>query len=931
MREKQLYILDAYGLIYRAYYAFMNTRMMSPKGINTSTVFGFMLALEDILKKQKPTHIAVAFDIGRSTFRHKMYAEYKANRDATPEEIKVSVPIIRQILGLMNIEMLEDPEFEADDIVGTLAKRADKEGFDVFMVTSDKDYCQLVDEHIFIYKPGKSGGPAEVMGVKEVCEKFEIKNPSQVIDVLALWGDSSDNIPGVPGVGEKTAKKLVAEFGSAENILLNVDKLSGKQKQSFIDNAELLKLSKELVTIELNVPIDFNEDNLKVKPANETALAEIFVELNFKTLINKFITNTITSSSVAKPKDDFGQGDLFAPAPTQGALFDAVQTSQYESVGTISHQYYVLTTDDSINELIVDIEKQKEFCFDTETTGLDPHTNSLVGISFSLQAHTGYYLPLDDSLPDSLRKLLKFKAVFENENISKIGHNLKFDILFLHQYKIYVRGNLFDTMLVHYLLHPEQNHKLDNLARKYFNYSPIPIENLIGRKGVAQLNMKNIPLAEISEYACEDSDLTWQLKEILQPQLVENKISDLYFNLEARLLKVLIDVELNGFKIDVNYLKYYSNILANDIISIENEIYKLAEQRFNLASPKQLGEVLFEKMKIPYDGKLTKTKQYSTAEETLLLLTENHPIISLILDYRGLTKLQSTYVETLPKMVNEATGKIHTSFNQSLAVTGRLSSSNPNLQNIPIRDARGREIRKAFIASEGCVILSADYSQIELRLMAHMSSDAAMIEAFSNNADIHTSTAAKVFKISVEEVTREQRSKAKTANFGIIYGITAFGLSQRMNIGRKEASDLIQEYFKTFPGVKQYMSDITAYAREHGYVQTLLGRRRYLADINSQNAVVRGMAERNAINAPIQGTAADVIKKAMIAIYEAFERENLQSKMILQVHDELVFDVLKNELEMVKAIVKHEMEKAMQLSVPLLVEMGTGNNWLEAH
>jgi len=927
MSEKRLFLIDSYAMIYRSYYAFINTPMYSSKGVNTSTVFGFLLALDEILKKQKPTHIAAAFDSSKPTFRHEMYPQYKANRQASPEEIHNSIPIIQKILNLMNIEIFECPGYEADDIIGTIAKKAAQNGFKVFMVTPDKDFCQLVDDNISIYKPRKSGNDAEILGINEVKQKFGINDTNQVIDILALWGDTSDNIPGVPGVGEKTAQKLIAEFSTVENILNNLDKLSVKQQSAFKENIADLNISKKLVTIETSVPLEFIEEKLVLKKIKENELKEYFNELNFKSLISKFFNSTNDSAAV---KREYMQGNLFDIPEVEQEMKSEVQS--YETTKTVQHSYRIIENETEISGFIELLKTKKEFCFDTETTGLDPHNDSLVGISISFLPHEAYYIPIDLDRSKSIKLLTGFKPVFENAEIPKIGQNLKFDILFLKNYTVDVKGKLFDTMLAHYILQPEQSHKMDNLAIKYLNYKPIAIEELIGKKGPAQLNMQAVPLDIIGEYSCEDADITIQLKNVLEPELKKLGFDDLFNNLEMKLLSVLVDIELCGFKIDVDYLKNYSIALKNDIKSIEIEIYKLAGEEFNIASPKQLGIILFEKLKISDDAKLTKTQQYSTNEETLQSLINKHSIVNQILEYRGLTKLLSTYVEALPRLVNRQTGKVHTSFNQSLAVTGRLSSNNPNLQNIPIREARGREIRNAFIPSSAeNILLSADYSQIELRLMAHFSKDENMIDAFKNNQDIHTSTASKVFKVKIEEVTKEQRSKAKTANFGIIYGISAFGLSQRMGIPRKEANELIEEYFKTFPGVKKYMTDVIQFAKQNGYVETLMKRRRYLPDINSKNATVRGMAERNAINSPVQGTAADIIKLAMINVHEEFESNNLKSKMILQVHDELIFDVYRPELDNVKKIVKNKMENVLKLSIPLIVELGVGNTWLEAH
>ena len=927
--EKRLFLFDAYALIYRAYYAFINSQMYSSKGFNTSTTFGFLLALEDVIRNQNPTHIIVGFDTSTPTFRHEMYKEYKAHRPASPEEIHSSVPVIKEILGLMNIQIIEYPGFEADDVIGTLAVKASNAGFNVFMVTPDKDYCQLVTDKVKIYKPGKAGSSAEIMGIDEVLAKFEIKDTAQVIDILALWGDASDNIPGVPGIGEKTAKKLISEFNSVENLLNNLDKLSGKQKLNFETNIENLHLSKKLVTICTDVPIEFNENECFVKEFSNPKLLEKFNELNFKTLINRFLK---VAQTPVIPKQ--------ATGPVQGSLFDmgspniepiAINTNLLTSKD-VEHIYKLLHTESEIVELIKVLETLTAFCFDTETTGLNPYTDKLIGIAISFKKFEAFYIPISLDGAESKRVLALLKPVLENERIVKIGQNLKFDILFLKSYGIEVKGKLFDTMLAHYLLQPEQNHKMDVLAEKYLNYKPISIEELIGKKGVSQLNMKDIAVEKVAEYSGEDADVTLQLKEVLEKEIDKNSLTHLYYDIESRLLEALIYVESNGFTIDTEYLVNYNIKLTNDIQTVEDEIIALAGQKFNIASPKQLGEILFEKLAIPYEGKLTKTKQYSTAEEQLQYLTEKHPIINKILDYRSLTKLQSTYVEALPLMVNKITGKIHTTFNQTLAVTGRLSSINPNLQNIPMRGARGREIRNAFIPSgKDYTILSADYSQIELRVMAHFCKDELMMQAYFQNLDIHASTASKIFKVPLEDVTKDQRSSAKTANFGIIYGISAFGLSQRLNIPRKEAADLIDEYFKSFPNVKKYMVESIAFAREHGYVETLLKRRRYLPDINSQNANIRGMAERNAINSPVQGTAADIIKLAMVKIYDEIRKRNLKSKMILQVHDELVFDVFLPELEEMKILVKENMENAMKLDVPLLVEIGIGNTWLQAH
>jgi DNA polymerase-1 len=901
--------------------------MFNSKGINTSTIFGFLLSLEDILRNQKPTHIAAAFDTAKPTFRHKLYKKYKENRLVTPEEIRNSIPVIKKLLELMNIEILESPGYEADDIIGTIAKKAVKNNFKVYMVTSDKDYCQLVEDNIFIFKPKKSGNESEIMGIEEVKKKYGVEFPEQIIDLLALWGDASDNIPGVPGIGEKTASKLIAEYKTIDNLIQNIDKLSSKQNSAIKQNLNDLLLSKQLVTINTSVPIEYMVDKLKLSDFKETELKELLLDLNLRTLVTKFIKSTNIEGY--KPVGQYIQASLFEQEKHKN---EPNTSSEYHTINSVNHIYHKLEEESQIIELAKILEKEKQFCFDTETTGLDTLNDFLVGVSICFKKNEAYYIPLPDNFEQARQRLDLLKEIFEDRKIIKIGHNLKFDILFFCKYNIKVTGELFDTMIAHYLIQPEQSHKMDFLAEKYMNYSPVPIEELIGMKGSSQINMKNVPLEKIGEYAAEDADVTFQLKEIFQKELEKNDLKDLFYNIESKLLKVLIDIELNGFKIDLEYLNYYSILLNKEIEKVEKEIYLEANEKFNINSPKQLGEILFEKLKISENAKKTKTKQYSTNEDVLQGLTNKHPIINKILDYRSLTKLLSTYVDALPKLVNSKTGKVHTTFNQTLAVTGRLSSNNPNLQNIPIREARGREIRNAFIPStSNNILLSADYSQIELRIMAHISEDENMIEAFKEKEDIHSSTAAKVFKIPINEVNKEQRSKAKTANFGIIYGISSFGLAQRMNISKKEASELIEEYFKTFPGVRRYMSDTINFARENKYVQTIFKRKRFLPDINSQNSFVRGMAERNAINTPIQGSAADIIKIAMVNIFDSFNELGLKSKMILQVHDELVFDVLKTELEEVKQIVKSKMENPVKLKVPLIVDIGIGNNWLEAH
>jgi DNA polymerase-1 len=930
MAEKRLFLIDAYALIYRSYYAFINNPMRNAAGFNTSTIFGFINTIEEIIRVQKPTHLGVAFDLPTPTFRHEIFPEYKANRPPSPEDIRNSVPIIKQIIDYLNIARLELPGFEADDVVGTIAKKAEKEGFTVYMMTSDKDYGQLVSDNIFIFKPRKFGNDVEIVGVPEILKKYSIQDPMQVVDILALWGDAVDNVPGVPGVGEKTACKLVGEYGSVEHLLEKRDELKGKLKQSVDESIDKLALAKTLVTIKCDVPLEFNADSLLLKPYNEEALKAIFQELNFKTLINRFIKSEVVKAAPVVNKQ-YVQGSLFDMPAAPEAPLEHFEITNYSTINDVPHEYKVID-ETNFDEFVNMYEKLNEFCFDTETTGLDPHSDFLVGISFSHETHKGYYLPVPSDFNKACELLNKLKPLFGNNKTMMIGHNIKFDILFLLRYGVEVKGLLFDTMIAHYLIEPEQGHKMDTLSENYLNYKPVAIEELIGKKGAGQKIMSQVPIEKIKEYASEDADVTYQLKQILEKEISSKSLDNLFYNIEIKLLKVLIKLEVDGVKIDCNALAEYAKTLREDIIAIESEIYKLANGEFNISSPKQLGTILFEKLQIEGNNKMTKTSQYSTSEETLQELTDKHPIINKILEYRSLTKLLSTYVEALPKLVNERTGRIHTSFNQTIAATGRLSSTNPNLQNIPIRDEKGREIRKSFVApSDEFLVLSADYSQIELRIMAHMSDDESMKQAFMNNEDIHTATAAKIYGIPLADVSREQRSKAKTANFGIIYGISAFGLAQRLNIPRKEASELIEGYFKNFPGVKTYMNNCIAVAREKGYVETLMGRRRLLPDINSKNSMVRGMAERNAINSPIQGSAADIIKLAMINIQEKLDAGKYKSQMVIQVHDELLFYISINEVDSIKAIVKHEMENAIQLNVPLIVDMGVGKNWLEAH
>ena len=922
--SKKLFLLDAYALIYRAYFAFIRNPRFNSKGLNTSAIFGFTNTLEEVLKNENPTHIAVVFDLPSPTFRHEIYADYKANREETPEDIRKAIPFIKEIVSAHHIPILEKEGYEADDVIGTIANKAEEKGFEVFLMTPDKDFSQLVNDNIFMYKPRRSGSDMEILDRQKICENYNIENPAQFIDILALWGDSSDNIPGAPGIGEKTAAKLIREFGSIENLIQNTDKLKGKQKENIENNIEQIKLSKILATIKTDAPVNFEPEKLKFGKPDYNALKSIYEELEFRNLISRLVQQ----AQGRKPE-----------TAVQGSLFDTGSTApetttelHYKTIETVSHTYHTIDTPEKRKDLVKTLESLEEFCFDTETTSLDPNNCGLIGISFSFKAHEAYYVPVAQNKTEVQSIVNEYKPVFENENISKTGQNIKFDMLVLAGYGIRVKGRLFDTMLAHYLIQPELRHNLNYLAEIYLDYSPVSIEELIGKKGKSQQSMQHVSLEKIAGYAAEDADVTWQLKQNLEKELAQNNLTDLFDEIEMPMVEVLAAMEKSGVNVDVGALKQYGEKLTKEAIEVEQEIYRMAGTEFNVASPKQLGEVLFDRMKISADVKKTKTKQYSTSEEELMKIRDKHPIVDKILEFRSLRKLLNTYVEALPKLINPKTGKIHTSFNQAITATGRLSSNNPNLQNIPIREERGREIRKAFIPSdEEHIILSADYSQIELRLMAHISQDRHMIEAFRNEEDIHTATAAKIYKKTPEQVTREMRSNAKTANFGIIYGISAFGLSQRLGIPRSDSKQLIDSYFQSYPKVKDYMDRSIRQARDKGCVETLMGRKRFLNDINSRNSMVRGIAERNAINTPIQGSAADIIKIAMIQILRNFEKQNLTSKMILQVHDELVFDVFKPELEQVKEIVRLEMQRAVKLTVPLTVDMGTGSNWLEAH
>ena len=923
--NKKLFLLDAYALIYRAYYAFIHNPVITSKGLNTSAIYGFVNTLNDVIKNQAPSHIAVVFDPPSPTFRHKMYKEYKANREATPEDIKKSVPYIKKVISAYNIPILEVEGYEADDTIGTIAKKAEKKGFKVYMMTPDKDFAQLVSDNIFIYKPGRGGAKAVIWDKAKVKENFLVDRPEQVIEVLALWGDASDNVPGAPGIGEKTSKKLIAKFGGIDEIFKNIEQFKGKQKENLIEYREQIELSRKLIEIPLDVPVDFDEKAMKSKDPDKEKLREIFQELEFKSFL--FRLNNGVEIPVKKT-EIVEQGSLFS-GPDTGI----VNTNNIrKNIKSTPHNYILVDTPEKQKTLINKLNEQNRFCFDTETTGLDTIKDELIGISFCCESHEAYWVPVDEDKKKSEKVLEKFKPVFENENIEKIGQNLKFDIKVLWKRGIIVKGTLFDTMIAHYLIKPEGKHGLNDLAEDYLNYTPVKIEELIGVKGKNQVNMRSVLQEKIKEYAAEDADLTWQVKEILEKELKEKHLETLAGKIEMPLIYVLCDMEMKGFKVNVDVLKKYSAILKVELLDIKNRIYKLAGMEFNISSPKQLGEILFTKLKIDSKAKKTKTGQYSTSEDVLQRLVNKHEIVSKVLEFRSVSKLLSTYVEKLPELKNSVTGKIHSSFNQTITATGRLSSNNPNLQNIPIREERGREIRKAFVPSDlQHILISADYSQIELRIMAHMSGDKNMIDAFNTGEDIHVSTAAKIQGISPGDVTKEMRGRAKTANFGIIYGISAFGLSRRMNLSVSEAKEFIEEYFRTYPGVKKYMDKSIERAREKGYVQTIMGRKRYLPDILSRNSVVRGFAERNAINAPIQGSAADIIKIAMINIHKKIEEKQLKAGMILQVHDELVFDVPEKEIDMLSDIVVSEMQNAVKLDVPLTVDWGMGRNWLEAH
>lgn len=925
----KLFLLDAYALIYRAYYALIKSPRINSKGFNTSAILGFVNTLEDVLKKESPTHIGVAFDPSGPTFRHEAYKEYKAQREETPEAIRLSVPIIKDIIRAYKIPILEVPGYEADDVIGTLATEAGKRGITTYMMTPDKDYGQLVSENVFMYRPKYGDKEFDIMGIEEVKAKFNIESTSQVIDMLGLMGDSSDNIPGCPGVGEKTAQKLISEFGSIENLLEHTDQLKGAIKTKVESNVEKIKFSKFLATIKTDVPIELDMDSLKRETPDEEKLRSIFEELEFRTLLERVFKSDKKPAAKPAPEKQALQGDLFGFFADDNT--EEQKNSSLKRLEDTDYDYQLIDTEDKINDFLRIILTKEIISLDTETTGTDAMSAELVGISFSYKENQAFYVPVPQDREEAQKIVDKFKPVFENVKSIKVGQNIKYDMIVLGNYGVSIKGQMFDTMIAHYVLQPELHHGMDYLAEVYLKYDTIKIEELIGAKGKNQRNMRDLSPTDIYKYACEDADVTLKLKNILEKELETNGVKELFEEIEMPLVPVLAYIERNGVRIDTEALKETSRHFTIRMREIEEEIYKLAGMEFNVSSPKQVGEVLFDRLKILEKAKKTKTGQYVTSEEVLESLKGKHQIVEKILDYRGLKKLLSTYVDALPELINPKTGRIHTSFNQTVTATGRLSSSNPNLQNIPVRDDDGKEIRKAFIPDDGCEFFSADYSQIELRIMAHLSEDDNMIEAFREEQDIHAATAAKIYKINMDEVTREQRSKAKTANFGIIYGISVFGLAERLNVDRKEAKELIDGYFENYPKVKAYMDESIRSARDKGYIETIFKRKRYLPDINSRNAVVRGYAERNAINAPIQGSAADIIKVAMIRIYKRFMDEGIKSKMILQVHDELNFSVLREEKEKVQQIVISEMEAAYKMKVPLLADCGWGQNWLEAH
>ncbi len=935
--DKKLFLLDAFALIYRAYFAFSNSPRINSKGFNTSAIFGFTNTLLEILNKEKPTHIAVVFDMEGPTQRHVEFESYKANREEMPEDLRTSIPLIVDLVKGFNIEVLGIEGYEADDVIGTLATKAEKAGFTTYMMTPDKDYGQLVDANTFIYKPARLGNGAEILGPEEICKKWEISNVLQLIDILGLMGDKVDNIPGIPGVGEKTAIQMIKDFGSIENLLANTDKLKGKMKEKVEANRDMAIQSKRLATICLDCPIELDEQKLAMKEPNKPALLEIFKELEFRAIAQKVLNEDIGGKEKLPEPPKASAPDLFSdPAdtgePSAAPASAEAPASNFKTIRDVDHNYELADSEEKIKTLAALLEKQSEFCFDSETTSLNTLDAELVGLSFSVKEFHAFYVPISSNRSEALQQLGWLKPIFENDTKTLIGQNIKYDYQVLQNYGIDIKNKMFDTMVAHFLIMPDMRHNMDVLAQTYLNYTPVSIETLIGKKGKEQMSMRDVEVEKIKDYAAEDADVTLQLKTHFAPLLHKNEVEKLFNEVEVPLIKVLANIEREGINLDVPALKEFSNQLQNDILVVEKEIQEFAGTKFNVSSPKQVGEILFEYLKIVDKPKKTKTGQYATSEDVLSKLENAHPIVSKILDYRELVKLKSTYVDSLPLLVHPGTKRIHTSFNQVVAVTGRLSSDNPNLQNIPIRTERGRQIRKAFIPrDEDHILLSADYSQIELRIVASISGDKNMCDAFIHDKDIHTATAAKVFGVPESEVTKEMRYKSKSVNFGIIYGQGAFGLAENLNIPRKEAQELIANYFKEYPGIQDYMNGSKEFARTNGFVKTILGRKRWLRDINSGNATVRSFAERNAINAPIQGSAADMIKVAMINIYNDLKKQEFKTKMLLQVHDELVFDVYKPELERVKPIIEHHMKYALPLNVPVEVGMGTGVNWLEAH
>ncbi len=932
--SKKLFLLDGMALVYRAYFVFIRNPMINSKGRNVSAVFGFLNTLLELIDKQEPTHIAVAFDVSGPTFRHEEFPEYKAQREETPEEIRAAVPAIKEFLDAFRIPVLTQQGFEADDIIGTLARRAEKEGYDTYMVTPDKDFAQLVDEHTFMYKPGKRGADAEVLGVKDVLEKWEIKQIEQVTDILGLAGDTADNIPGVPGVGPKTAQKLIARYGSVENLLEHTDELKGKQKENVEANRERALLCKRLVTIMTDAPLDVSPDELVRGEYDEEKLNALFGEFEFSAFSKRLFgkaPDPAPGTGYAAPASSGGQGDLFSFADQNTPAPASEEKPAYKTIDDVKHRYTLVQTLEERTALASNLRKSKGFTFDTETTGLNPREDKLIGLSFAVKAGEAWYVTLPPDEDERAKALEPFKAVFEAESIEKTGHNLKFDIAMLRAAGVGVKGKLFDTMLAHWLLDPDQRHSLDRLAGTHLGYAPIPITSLIGEKKKEQIAMTDAPLNKLCDYACEDADITLQLREIFEPMLKEHQPIKPFEEIECPLIPVLVEMEANGIALDVKALAEISEKLSTQIEDYQKQIFEIAGHDFNLNSPKQLGDVLFGEMKLVDKPKKTKTGQFKTNEEELQKLAAEHEVVGKILDYRGASKLKSTYVDALPGYISEKTGRIHTSFNQAVTTTGRLASADPNIQNIPIRTEQGQEIRRAFVAGgKDFTLLAADYSQIELRIMAHLSGDAGMKQAFIDGADIHTATAAKVFGVDPDDVTKEQRRRSKMVNFGIIYGISAFGLSQRLRIPRKEAAEIIENYFAQYPAVKTFMDNLIEGAKEKGYVETVTGRRRRIRDINAKNGTVRAGAERYAINAPIQGSAADLIKIAMIRIQKMLEEKQAKTKLLLQVHDELVFDLHNDEQNLIDEI-KQEMQNALPLSVPLIVDCGVGENWLQAH